>query len=96
MLLASVIADTEKPAPECDSVGKADVFLHIATESFKAAWPKVKLITKKREKAKKRAKQRRGNKFTRKPTSWNAKRAWPFEPKVCVLGFLIGDNIFNA
>ena len=75
MLLASVIADTEKPAPECDSVGKADVFLHIATESFKAAWPKVNLITKNREKAKKRAKQRRGNKFTRKPTGWNAKRA---------------------
>jgi len=91
-----VIAEAEKPAPECGSVGKTDVFLHIATESFKAVWLKVKLITKNREKAKKRAKQRRGNKFTRKPTSWNAKRAWPFEPKVCVLGFLVGDNIFNA
>lgn len=91
-----MIADTEKPAPECDSVGKADVFLHIATESFKAVWLKVNLITKNREKAKKRAKQRRGNTFTRKPTGWNAKRALPFEPKVCVLGFLVGDNIFNA
>lgn len=93
---ASVIADTEKPAPEFDSVGKSNVFIHIATESFKAVWLKVNLITKNREKAKKRAKQRRGNTFTRKPTGWNAKRALPFEPKACGLGFLVGDNIFNA
>jgi len=91
-----VIAEAEKPAPEFDSVGKSDVFLNIATKSFKSLWLKVNLITKNREKAKKRAKQRRGNTFTRKPTGWNAKRAWPFEPKACGLGFLVGGNVFNV